>query len=300
MMTLPSSWYAIASPQEFSDSKPNSLRRFGVDWVIWKSTQGWIAQRDLCPHRSAKLSIGKIKDDCIQCPFHGFEFNSRGECALVPEIEKAVPQVKVETYTLIEKHGFLWMPWRLPTDAAPPWFEEIENQSFTYSQSVLIWKKHFSRCVENQLDYAHLPFVHYNSIGRGFNPAREVKWDLDSKKLRVVLDAKQPGAGFFEFKFGNIWQLGISSKFKQFLAFVPVDDNETAIYMRSYHRFTQIPGLKNLIAWLSNNVGNPYIINQDHRVVMTQEPGDVRFAKHERLFASDQAIHAFRKWLSEE
>jgi len=29
------------------------------------------------------------------------------------------------------------------------------------------WNAHYSRCIENQLDVVHLPFVHYNTIGRG-------------------------------------------------------------------------------------------------------------------------------------
>ncbi|MBK9207343.1 MAG: Rieske (2Fe-2S) protein [Anaerolineales bacterium] len=31
---------------------------------------------DLCPHRGVALSAGKLVDDCIQCPFHGFEYDT--------------------------------------------------------------------------------------------------------------------------------------------------------------------------------------------------------------------------------
>ena len=43
---------------------------------------------------------------------------------------------------------------------------------------------------------------------------------------------------------------------------------------------------------------NRRILNEDRRVVLTQEPVDVRLAQEEILFLSDKAIQHFRKWLN--
>jgi hypothetical protein len=45
---------------------------------------------------------------------------------------------------------------------------------------------------------------------------------------------------------------------------------------------------------------NRRIFNEDRRVVLTQEPTDVRLAAGEVLFPSDKAIQHFRKWLRKE
>lgn len=299
-MKLPAGYYAFASPSELSAKKPNALRRLGMDWVVWQGEQGqWVAQSDRCPHRSARLSGGRVKNGQLECPFHGFCFDTTGTCTHVPELKRDAPGLKLRTTPLTLKYDFLWLPWQLEGNAQIPWFDELENPEFTYCCVKKNWKTHFSRCVENQLDYAHLPFVHSNSIGRGFDPSRKVTWDIQEKGIRVYLGENAPKTGFFEFHYPNVWQLHISNKMVQTLMFVPVDEQNTLIYARAYHRYTQIPVLRELIAWVSAHLANPYILAQDEKVVLTQEPRDVRDCTDEHLFPSDRAILTFRKWLAD-
>jgi len=116
-----------------------------------------------------KLSLGSIKDDCVSCPFHGFRFDSSGKCVWVPEIGRDAPALRIRTHQLREQHGFLWIAWG-KTDGDIPWFEELREPDFSFSWSIHDWAQHFTRCVENQLDYAHLPFIHRTTIGGGFDP----------------------------------------------------------------------------------------------------------------------------------
>jgi phenylpropionate dioxygenase-like ring-hydroxylating dioxygenase large terminal subunit len=296
-MDLPPGWYAFGSPSELSRRGPIPVRRFGLDLVVWRTGAGeWVVQADRCPHRSARLSLGRVDGETIRCPFHGFRFDGRGSCTYVPEIDRDAPGLRVETFPAIERHGFVWMAWRNPAQAEPPWFPELDSPRFTFAERKHVWDTHFSRCVENQLDYAHLPFVHANSIGRGFDPNRTVGWELTEQALKAVLEAGNPDAGFFEFRFPNIWRLAISPRLVQVLFFVPVDDGQTAIYERSYHGFTRLPIVRNIVAALSTML-NRYILSQDHRVVIGQRPRNVRDADEERLFPGDKAIAAFRTWL---
>lgn len=295
-MKFPSGWYVIATVRELSPTKMNPLRRFGRDWIVRRTSEGqWIAQEDRCPHRSAKLSLGKLEHGCVSCPFHGFRFDDSGRCTWVPEIAKAAPGLQVETVPLSVSQGFLWFPMEAPSTTIP-WFEELDSKSFSHSWSKHRWMKHFTRCVENQLDYAHLPYIHRTSIGRGFDPAIQARFELNDRSLKVVLGQKPGDSSYFEFRFGNIWKLNISGSFKQTIAFVPVDEGETLLYLRTYHRFTRVPLLRDLLAWLLAPL-NYVILQQDHAVVMTQEPGDSLSADEEVLFGSDKAIRAFRSWL---
>ncbi len=296
MMLLPPGWYAFASPEELSRNKPNALRRFGLAWVVWRSSTGtWVAQSDRCPHRGAKLSQGVIKHNTLQCPFHGFCFQPSGACAWVPELQKEAPLLQLATQVLREEFDFLWINWGNTPERALPWFRELENAGFSYSQICQRWSKHFSRCVENQLDYAHLPFVHATTIGRGFDVHRKVHWQLNEKALTVSLG---DSTSQFQYRFPNVWKLVISPKMAQTLMFVPVDHQETWIYSRAYQRFTSVPLLKQLIAWIAAHIANPFILAQDHQVVMGQQPEEsLQAAANDHLFPSDQAILAFRAWL---
>jgi phenylpropionate dioxygenase-like ring-hydroxylating dioxygenase large terminal subunit len=292
---FPPGWYVIGRTQEFSTRKLNAIRRFGLDWVVRRNRKGdWIAHEDRCPHRSAKLSLGSITDDCVSCPFHGFRFDSSGACAWVPEIGRDAPGLRIRTHPLMQKHGFLWIGLGEPKGQIP-WFEELRDSAFSYSWSVHEWAQHFTRCVENQLDYSHLPFVHRTTIGRGFDPTFKAPVRINDQGIRVSLDSKRDPSAYFEFQFGNIWKLNISDKMKQVIAFVPVDAGRTRIYLRTYHSFVRLPVLRTLIAWLLAPF-NFLVLHQDHRVVMSQEPKDVSAATHEKLFPSDRAIRAFRRW----
>lgn len=295
-MGLPPGWYAIGTPREFRHRKLRAVRRFGRDWIIRQDRNNrWIAQEDLCPHRSARLSQGKIINDCVTCPFHGFQFDAHGKAAFVPEINRDAPGLRIETFELREAHGFLWIGWG-GASGELPWFEDLDRH-FTFASSIHVWPQHFTRCVENQLDYTHLPFVHATTIGRGFDPTLKAPCEATDRGALVRLGKSPDDPAGFEFRFPNVWMLTISRRFRQTIAFVPVDEGHTLIYLRTYQSFLRIPLLRQLVTQVMGPF-NTLILQQDYRVVVGQLPRDTREAGHERLMPSDAAIRHFRKWVA--
>ena len=82
-----------------------------VDIVLWRTTSGWHAALDQCPHGGAALSKGCVKDDALQCPYHGWEFNGRGACTLIPAIPSFNPPAGhgLSTFGVCEYAGLLWV-----------------------------------------------------------------------------------------------------------------------------------------------------------------------------------------------
>ena len=109
--------------------------------------------------------------DCIQCPFHGFEYASDGACRLVPANGRGSEPPKalhVHSYPVREEHGFVYLWWGEPRSTYPPvpWFESLPD-TMVYKTIKDHWANHYARAIENQLDAVHLPFIHHNTIGRG-------------------------------------------------------------------------------------------------------------------------------------
>ncbi len=53
--------------------------------VLFRDEAGRLAALvDRCPHRGVALSLGQVRDGCVVCPFHGWEFEGDGACAHVP------------------------------------------------------------------------------------------------------------------------------------------------------------------------------------------------------------------------
>ena len=108
MKNIPKFWYAIAHIKEIKN-KPIKLQRFGKNLVAWKSLDNIIVMENRCPHRGAELSSGKICNNTIVCPFHGFEFNNSGNCIYTPETKGAIPKLKAKTYPTKVVADMLWI-----------------------------------------------------------------------------------------------------------------------------------------------------------------------------------------------
>jgi nitrite reductase/ring-hydroxylating ferredoxin subunit len=78
-------WYIVADSREVRKGRPIGLKRLGEELVLWRDENGKvICLRDRCVHRGAALSIGKLVNHHLQCPFHGLEFNAEGKCVQIP------------------------------------------------------------------------------------------------------------------------------------------------------------------------------------------------------------------------
>lgn len=296
-MELHTGWYAAVSADEVGKNKPIAVRRFGQDLVVWRNAEGKpVVMEDNCPHRSVKLSLGKIKNGALVCAFHGFEFGSDGGCLLVPETGKPAPNLKCRSIRCQESHGFIWL-WHGPDQEATttlPWFEDLDD-GLSWSQFKSEWPCHITRCIENQLDYAHLPYVHASTIGGGFDvTGHDGDFELDESAVKLCL-----GKDYFKFKFPNIWSLQIvPKKFYQFIAFVPIDQDNTLLYVRAYQRFITVAGIRKVLG-LILDLQSQKILRQDKSVVLSHPRHSSTLDTGEKLYPSDKGIVWFRKRWSE-
>ena len=58
----------------------------GKEFCVFRGETGEVGVLDAyCPHLGANLSVGgTVKGDCVQCPFHGWEFDAKGVCRRIP------------------------------------------------------------------------------------------------------------------------------------------------------------------------------------------------------------------------
>jgi phenylpropionate dioxygenase-like ring-hydroxylating dioxygenase large terminal subunit len=70
-----------------TDSQPRAALIDGERAVVWTDGDGQVrAARDLCPHRRAPLSAGRVVDGHLECPYHGWAYDGTGRCTLVPAL----------------------------------------------------------------------------------------------------------------------------------------------------------------------------------------------------------------------
>jgi phenylpropionate dioxygenase-like ring-hydroxylating dioxygenase large terminal subunit len=317
---IPNQWYIVLESKEVRRGKPVGVTRMGEKMVFWRDNQGKVACLvDQCPHRGVALSAGKLVNDCIQCPFHGFEFDSSGRCTLIPANGRSseVPKVfKTKAYPVDELHGYIYLWWGEPQEEYPPLpdFDYMRDPRLVYASTTDLWNAHYSRAIENQLDVIHLPFVHANSIGRGSKTVVQgprykvdefpggqamisVWFDNETEHGQIPLKPNEmPPVNdhpLIQFRFPNIWHNWLGDTFHLFLGFAPIDGEHTKLYLRSYHSM-KVPILRQIVNFFSD-ISNIYIERQDRRVVITQRPfrSDLRIG--EKLVPGDGPVIEYRR-----
>ncbi len=89
---------------------------FSEPWVLFRDENGSPSCiRDQCAHRACPLSLGKVEEGRVVCPYHGWQFSGSGECTKMPSTPHC-RNVAVAALPCIEKDGFVWV-W--PGDEQP-------------------------------------------------------------------------------------------------------------------------------------------------------------------------------------
>jgi len=305
--------------KELKQSKPLRAKRFNENLTFWRDeNRKACCIDDKCCHRGVSLSCGKIINGKLECPFHGFIYDGSGKVVIIPANgkNKSTPEtMKVKAYKTFEAYGLIWLWWgddEKITDE-PFFFKELGH--FSCSSFKDHWNVHYSRAIENQLDVVHLPFVHKTTIGRGNmtlvnGPVVTREKELitfyvnnmkdDGKTVPLKPDEIVNYEQLFhlQFHYPNIWQNFISDKIRAFAAFVPVDDDNTIVYIRYYQRLIKIPILKELFNFIGK-IFSIIILRQDKRVVITELPKKSWLAMNEHLIMGDKPIIEYRKHRNE-
>ncbi|AWR96843.1 Rieske 2Fe-2S domain-containing protein [Acidianus sulfidivorans JP7] len=153
-------WLPVAFSDEIKDKYETSLLNHEI--LIIRKGDKLYALNNRCPHRLAKLSRGKITDEEIQCPYHGWKFNLDGKLTLVPSLGKSI-NVKLRKYYVKEKYGIIWISIDEPREDLPEikeWdsFRRIKCGPYYINANPF-------RVLENLLDVSHFPYVHESYLG---------------------------------------------------------------------------------------------------------------------------------------
>lgn len=309
-------WYVVLESKEVKE-QPVGVTRFSEKLVFYRDHHKTVhCLKDQCVHRGVQLSLGQVHGDHLHCPFHGFEYNSSGQVEVIPAYGRSykVPdRFKVSTYKTYEEDGFIFVYYGNSDDVQtqPSYFRDLQGMVYTSMNEV--WSVHYSRAIENQLDVVHVPFVHFNTIGRGNQYVVDgplVEW-LDEERFEFFVYnrvedgtvAKKPDqmpkpnrqTDFrLGFRFPNMWQNYIADNIRITAAFVPIDDENTRIYLRFYQSFMKLPILSHLINLIAMRF-NRKVLHQDRRVVLSQIPKKTSLKMSDVLIQGDLPILEYRK-----
>ncbi len=192
LLPFPEGWYFIASRAAIEKAGLVEKTWMGEDIVAWCDEDGRVCVAEsVCPHLGSALGPsagGRICEGRVVCPFHGFEFDTSGQCVATPFA--APPRsARLRVFETHEVAGliFAWWgiegrpsQWSLPDDAT-----DQEGWSDLRIQT-LRFPGHPQETTENSVDIAHLRYVHgYDNVDRTHpievdGPLFVSRWDFRS------------------------------------------------------------------------------------------------------------------------
>lgn len=165
-------WY-VAERSESVTDKPVAVRMLGQDFVLFRDSAGEVhCLSNICTHRGGALAGGQMVDDCVECPYHGWQFDGDGNCTRIPSLGvngKIPKRTRVDSYPTQERYGLVFaFLGDLPEEERPPIMEckEWGQEGWRATSLVFDWDYDYKRSVENALDPAHNEFTHSTHIDR--------------------------------------------------------------------------------------------------------------------------------------
>ena len=170
---FPEGWYFVTTRKALTKARLIQKTWMGENIIAWVDDGGKVCVADsYCPHLGSDMGPaagGCIRDGRLVCPFHGFEYDTTGQCVATPFAE-APRTAKLTVYETHEEAGLVFAWWGIG-GRAPQWRLPEDQFDQTGWSGLSVWKARFpghpQETSENSVDLAHLRYVHgYDNVER--------------------------------------------------------------------------------------------------------------------------------------
>jgi 5,5'-dehydrodivanillate O-demethylase oxygenase subunit len=315
-------WYPVALTRELEEFPIKKARLLSENWAVFKTGEGkYGIVSERCPHRGASLVYGIVEEDGLRCGYHGWKFDTAGECVDMLAEPDASPKFRAESCVFAgeaqELGGLIWA--YVGTGPAPllPRYEAYVMDGIRdigHSMLPCNWMQ----IMENAVDPYHVEALHGNYF--------EFIAKYKNIPMPSAFKNKHVKVGFDLFEHGIIkkrllvgqsedsddWNIGHPLVFPykmwvggngiyQMQIRVPIDDTHTWVLFYSVHAPEggvvpeNPPTVDYEYEWLDAD-GNhivDYIEGQDVMAWVTQ--GEIADRTHERITKSDVGVVACRR-----
>ncbi|HZU63946.1 MAG TPA: aromatic ring-hydroxylating dioxygenase subunit alpha [Novosphingobium sp.] len=160
-------WYATVRLDDLA-AGPRPFTLLGERIVLFLGADGQpAALEDRCPHRTARLSLGWCDKGRVICGYHGWEFDSEGHLARIPQFTEgqALPNAQIRKFHAQARYGYVWVALEQPLADIPAVPEDEDPAFRRIYQHYGRWECSALRLMENSFDQAHIAFVHKGTFG---------------------------------------------------------------------------------------------------------------------------------------
>jgi phthalate 4,5-dioxygenase len=147
------------------DCDPMRVRLLGEDLIAFRDSNGKVGVlANNCPHRGASLFFGRNEEAGLRCVYHGWKFDTAGNCVDMPN-EPAESDFKHKVtalaYSTEERNGVVWV--YMGQASPPPPLPALEWNLLPASHvhlSKRVADSNWVQTLEGEIDSSHSGFLH--------------------------------------------------------------------------------------------------------------------------------------------
>jgi 3-ketosteroid 9alpha-monooxygenase subunit A len=201
----PTGWFMVAWSADIPVGGSKPLQYFGQHLVAYRGDDGALHVLDAhCLHLGAHLGHhGKVKGDCIECPYHGWGWGADGLNKYIPYEDRPNVSKQLKSWPVQEQHEciFVWHDpnggpprWELPNvfDAIPELAGDPDDYYRAYPELSVFYPGepvHPQITLENAPDSVHFKYVHDASV----DPVL-MHWEVVGEQYRTIAGWPTPDA----------------------------------------------------------------------------------------------------------
>lgn len=308
-------WHPVCTEHELAKAAPGRNGPLGVTLLgerlaIARLDGELVAFSDRCPHRSARLSLGSITPQGLQCPYHGWTFAADGACVKIPSCPgMEIPaRARASGFECASRYGLVWVRMDASFDATSiPYFSADGDPRYRVAMDEpYTWETSAARRWENYTDLAHFAFVHPVTL---FDPAYpvpplvpvdrragELCWSYSPPKEILAAIDKMSNMGPASYR--CTMPFSVNLEYERF-----VDGTRSVLWMTSSPVDAQTCRSFFLYAREVDKEGSdvPYmefqhrVLREDKPVIESQSPAEI--TTDELAVPTDRVSIQYRRWL---
>jgi 5,5'-dehydrodivanillate O-demethylase len=249
-------WMPFATAKQLEEHPTRAVSLLGEHLVAFKDRSGHYGLiQEFCPHRNVNLLWGIVEPEGLRCPYHGWMFDTAGNCLEQPaESPESTfkDRIKVTSYPVEELGGLLWA-WMgpEPRPMVPRWEALVKEGVRDIGWAVL--PCNWLQIMENSLDPVHVEWLHSYFTNYVLERLGRIEADNHSFWRSRATVEKHVKIGFDVFEHGITkrrvfegddeqhpnWRIGHAVVFPNMLQFsqirVPLDDTHTLYWWYNVH-----------------------------------------------------------------
>jgi phenylpropionate dioxygenase-like ring-hydroxylating dioxygenase large terminal subunit len=166
-------WYVVAKSADIAAGAILAIKALGRDLVLWRGADGQLnCVADRCPHRGARLSHGRVREDGIACRYHGVTVDGAGRICDVPALGKSGlnGRAAVTSYAVREMSGGVFAYFGSTEHPEPRGLSlprELVSPEHAHFLCTSLWECNYRYVLENLVDPMHGIYLHGDSFTLG-------------------------------------------------------------------------------------------------------------------------------------